>query len=395
MSAQWQVSCDGRPVNTSKFLLEAKTLALHQSLVSGHRSPNLALAQRALNFNFAFAAGTLFYLSPYMKAKALVYNETGKPLEVLTLQEIDVPAPAADEVTVALEMAVVHPSDMGMIGGTYGRLRDLPAVAGREGVGRISAVGEDVKNLAVGDRVRMPEDAGVWRDAITVPAAEIEKVPTDVPAELAAMAFINPMTVWRILHDFVELKPGDCVLQNAGSSALGQCLVQMAHALGLKTVSMVRNVEKWEPVLKSLGADAVLPEEKDSIKKIAEIVGGKANLPKLALNSIGGESAARLTRMVGFAGTIVTFGGMTGDLIRFPTREFIFNDLRLRGFWMDRWNRAASPEAKAEMADKIFGMMREGKLNMAVDAVYPISDYKNAIARALEGGRNGKVLFKA
>lgn len=347
------------------------------------------------NFNFAFTAGTLFYLFPYMKAKALVYNETGKPLEVLALQEIDVPAPAADEVTVALEMAVVHPSDMGMIGGTYGRLRDLPAVAGREGVGRISAVGENVKNLAIGDRVRMPEDAGVWREAITVPASEIEKVPSDVPAELAAMAFINPMTVWRILHDFVELKPGDWVLQNAGSSALGQCLVQMAHALGLKTVSMVRNVEKWEPILKSLGADAVLPEEKDSIKKIAEIVGGKVNLPKLALNSIGGESAARLTRMVGFAGTIVTFGGMTGDLIRFPTREFIFNDLRLRGFWMDRWNRAASPEAKAEMADKIFGMMREGKLNMAVDAVYPLSDYKNAIARALEGGRNGKVLFKA
>ena len=329
-----------------------------------------------------------------MKAKALIYNETGKPLEVLNLQEIDVPAPRADEVTIALEMAVVHPSDMGMIGGTYGRLRELPAVAGREGVGRVSAVGENVKNLAVGDRVRMPEDAGVWREAITVPADEVEKVPADVPAELASMAFINPMTVWRILHDFVELKPGDWVLQNAGSSALGQCLVQMAHALGLKTVSMVRNVEKWEPVLKNLGADAVLPEEKDSIKKIAEIVGGKANLPKLALNSIGGESAARLTRMVGFAGTIVTFGGMTGDLIRFPTREFIFNDLRLRGFWMDRWNRAASAEAKAEMADKIFAMMRDGKLNMAVDAVYSLDEYKSAIARALEGGRNGKVLFR-
>lgn len=330
-----------------------------------------------------------------MKAEALVYNETGKPLEVLTLQEIDVPAPNAGEATVALETAVVHPSDMGMIGGTYGRLRALPAVAGREGVGRVSAVGAGVKNLAVGDRVRMPEDAGAWRSAITVPAAELERVPEDVPAEQAAMAFINPMTVWRILHDFVELKPGDWVLQNAGSSALGQCLVQIARALGLKTVSMVRNVEKWEPILKNLGGDAVLPEEKDSIKKIAEIVGGKDNQPKLALNSIGGESAARLTRMVGFAGTIVTFGGMTGDLIRFPTREFIFNDLRLCGFWMDRWNRSASPEAKAETAKEIFAMMRAGTLKMAVDAVYPLSEYKSAIARALEGGRSGKVLFKA
>ncbi len=329
-----------------------------------------------------------------MKAKALVYSETGKPLEVLNLQEIDVPAPQSGEVSIALEAAVVHPSDMGMIGGTYGRLRALPAVAGREGVGRVVALGAGVKNLSVGDRVRMPEDAGVWREAITVPAAEAERVPADVPAEQAAMAFINPMTVWRILHDFVELKPGDWVLQNAGSSALGQCLVQIARALGLKTVSVVRNVEKWEPILKNLGADAVLAEEKDSIKKIVEIVGGKDNLPRLALNSIGGESASRLTRMVGFAGTIVTFGGMVGDLIRFPTREFIFYDLRLRGFWMDRWNRAAAPEARAALTEEIFSMMRAGTLKMAVDAVFPLSDYKSAIARALEGGRSGKVLFK-
>lgn len=327
-------------------------------------------------------------------SKALVYKMTGKPLEVLAEETLPVAEPKENEVTIALETAVIHPSDMGMIGGTYGRLRELPAVAGREGVGRIVAVGSGVKNLVPGDRVRMPEDAGVWREAITVPASEAEKVSADVPAEQAAMAFINPMTVWRILHDFVALKPGDWVVQNAGSSALGQCLVQMARALGLKTVSLVRNVEKWEPVLKALGADAVLAEEKDSIKKIVEIVGGKDNLPKLGLNSIGGESAARLTRMVGFAGTIVTFGGMVGDLIRFPTREFIFNDLRLRGFWMDRWNRSATPEQRAELAETVFGMMRRGELKMAVDAVYPLDEYKTAIARALEGGRNGKVLFR-
>jgi len=330
-----------------------------------------------------------------MKAQALVYKETGNPLDVLSLQEIDVPAPNADEIAISLEAAVVHPSDMGMIGGTYGRLRELPAVAGREGVGRVSAVGANVKNFAVGDRVRMPEDDGVWRTATVVPAAKAERVPADIPVEQAAMAFINPQTVWRILHDFTELKTGDWVLQNAGSSALGQCLVQIAHALGLKTVSVVRNVEKWVPILKSLGGDAVLPEEKDSIKKIVEIVGGENNLPRLALNSIGGESASRLTRMVGFAGTVVTFGGMTGDLIRFPTRDLIFNDLRLRGFWMDRWNRSATPAQRAETTEKIFELMRKGSLKMAVDAVYPISDYKTAIARALEGGRNGKVLLKA
>lgn len=313
---------------------------------------------------------------------------------MLALEEIDVPAPGVGEVTIVLECAVVHPSDMGMIGGTYGRLRALPAVAGREGVGRVTALGAGVQNLALGDRVRMPEDAGVWRTAITVPAEQAERVPADVPAAQAAMAFINPPTAWRILHDFVTLKPGDWVLQNAGSSALGQCLVQIAHALGLRSVSTVRNVEKWTPILRALGADAILPEEKDSMKKIVEIVGGKANLPKLALNSIGGESALRLTRMIADAGTIVTFGGMTGELVRFPTRQFIFNDLRLRGFWMDRWSCAATPEQRTGLTEQIFALMREGTLKMAVDAVFELSDFRTAIARALEGGRNGKVLFR-
>ncbi len=323
----------------------------------------------------------------------LVYKQLGKPLEVLSLEKIPIAAPKKNEIRVELEAAVIHPSDFGMIGGTYGRLHELPAVGGREGVGRVAALGSNVKNFSIGDRVKMPEDAGVWREKINILADEAERVPSDVPAEQATMAFINPPTVWRILHDFADLKPGDWVVQNAGSSALGQALVQIAHALGFKTISLVRDVAKWEPILKSLGGDAVLPEEKDSIKKVAEIVGGKANLPKLALNSIGGESVSRLTRMVGFAGTVVTFGGMVGDLIRFPTRNFIFDDLRLRGFWMDRWNRSATAADRAELTEQIFSLMRDGKLKMAVDAVYPLSQFSAAIARALEGGRNGKVLF--
>ncbi len=328
-----------------------------------------------------------------MEANAIVYKETGKPLDVLSLEKIGVPELGKNDVLVELEAAVIHPSDMGMIGGTYGRLRELPAVGGREGVGKIVALGSEVKNLKIGERVKMPEDLGVWREKVVVPENEIDRVPADVPAEQAAMAFINPMTVWRILHDFVELKPGDWILQNAGSSALGQALVQIASALGFRTISLVRNVEKWTPILTFLGGNFVLPDEKDSIKKVAEIVGGKSNLPKLALNSIGGESASRLTRMVAFAGTIVTFGGMTGELIRFPTREFIFNDLRLRGFWMDRWNRSATAKEREDLAKKIFDLMRNGKLKMAVDATFSLSEFKTAIARALEGGRNGKVLF--
>ena len=85
-------------------------------------------------------------------ARAVRYHATGKPEEVLRFEEISLAAPADDEALVQLEMAVIHPSDLGMISGTYGRLRDLPSVAGREAVGRVVQVGEKVSSVKVGDR---------------------------------------------------------------------------------------------------------------------------------------------------------------------------------------------------------------------------------------------------
>jgi NADPH:quinone reductase-like Zn-dependent oxidoreductase len=395
--------------------------------------------------NVSAVSAAVFAAHSASSARAVRYHTTGKPAEVLTLDTIPLPALGANEVLVELETAVVHPSDLGMISGTYGRLRPLPAVAGREGVGRVIAVGSggsggsgdsgnfevsrtsngsgnsagssvsDVTSTAPsaaassaapsgsagagvsslslkpGDRVRMPEDAGVWREAVVANAATLRRVPADIPAEQAAMAFINPPTALLLLREFATLQSGDWVVQNAGNSAVGECVIQIAKARGLRSASLVRSPEKHAARLKALGADIVLADDKDALKALAAAPGFAA--PKLALNSVGGPSAITLARALAADGVLVTFGGMTGDVVRFPTREFIFNNISFRGFWMDRWARTASPDALTAVFAEIYGLLRSGALRMAVDSVWPLDAYEKALERAAAYGRDGKVLL--
>ncbi|MDR3229458.1 MAG: 2-enoyl thioester reductase domain-containing protein [Puniceicoccales bacterium] len=326
-------------------------------------------------------------------SRAVRYHATGKPEAVLHFEETAL-APLGDsDALVALEAAVIHPSDLGMIAGTYGRLRPLPAVAGREGIGRVVKVGAGVTWLHVGDRVRMPEDEGVWRESVIARAGSLRHVPCDIPAEIAVMSFINPPTALLLLKNFVDLQHGDWVIQNAANSAVGECVIQLAKARGLRTVNLVRSPEKHAARLTAFGADLVLADDKDALKTIQAAL-GKNIAPRLALNSIGGTSAVTLLRALGQDGVLVTFGGMTGDLVRFPTREFIFNNITCRGFWMDRWARTASEDELSTVFAEVYASLRSGVMKVAVDSTYPLEDYAAAIARAAAYGRNGKVLFK-
>ncbi|QYY37209.1 2-enoyl thioester reductase domain-containing protein [Ruficoccus sp. ZRK36] len=323
--------------------------------------------------------------------QAVRYHERGKPEDVLKLESMPAGNPGKGEALVALRAAVIHPSDMGMIGGTYGRLPDLPAVGGREGAGVVLAVGEGVTELKVGQQVKMPEALGAWRQAVVAPVEDFIAIPNEVPAEMAAQAFINPPTALRILRDFIDFKPGEWIIQNAANSAVGVSMIQLAHHCGLKTINVVRDAETWEPILKDMGADVVVAEESGYEKKIKELTGGAK--PRLGLNSIGGDSVIRLIRCMADSAKVVTFGGMVGDKVRFPTRNLIFNDLHLCGFWMDKWVRTHSKEEFDAMQAEIFDLMAKGALKLPIDSTYSFDKATEAVARANAGGRKGKVLI--
>lgn len=321
---------------------------------------------------------------------AVRHHDYGKPEDVLTLEPLPVGQPGPGEVLVALRAAVVHPSDMGMIGGSYGKLRELPAVAGREGVGEVLAVGEGVEIVHPGRLVRMPDEPGAWTQAVVAPAVGLIPIPIDVPLEQAAMAFVNPPTAFRLFKDFIALQRGDWIIQNAGNSAVGMCVIQLAHAWGYRTLNIVRDMA-WEVPLKSMGADVVITEDSGFEKKVEELTGGAR--PKLGLNSIGGESVIRVIRSMADGGTVVTFGGMVGDKVRYPTRNLIFNDVRLAGFWMDRWIRKHSLPEYCGMQQEVFDLIAKGVIEIPIHKRFAFEDAIEAVHCANTCSRQGKVII--
>lgn len=319
---------------------------------------------------------------------ALRHHEFGKADAVLRLESLPRPEPGAGEVGVRLLAATINPSDYGRMDGRYGLLPELPAVAGREGVGVIESLGAGVEGVECGQRVRFT-DAGAWREQCCLPVESLLAVPEGVPTDQAAMAFINPPTSYCLLRQFVDLKAGDWIVQNAGNSAVGLAVIQMAKALGIHTVSAVRRAELIEP-LKVLGADQVVLEGSGWERGVPDLTKGKGL--RLALNSVGGTSAIAQLKALEEGATQVTFGGMTGEAVRFPTRYLIFNDLRLVGFWWDAYCRTAERGAVEAIMAAVFEMQANGSLCLPIAGKYSFSEYKEALAHH-QSPRLGKILL--
>ena len=164
--------------------------------------------------------------------RAVRYHEHGEPRSVLKLEEVPVPDIGAGEVLVEMQAATIHPSDIGLINGSYGRLRQLHAVGGREGVGKVVSVGSGVDEKILQRPVAMPDDQGAWQDYVKMQADDLILLPALVPFDQLALSIINPLTAWRLLNYFEYLKEGDFIIKNAGNSAVGLSVVQFAKKLG-------------------------------------------------------------------------------------------------------------------------------------------------------------------
>ncbi len=321
--------------------------------------------------------------------RAVFYQKHGDPNAVLELKELPVPELSAGEVLIQMQAATIHPSDIGLINGSYGKLRELPAVGGREGVGKVVSVGSGVDEKVVGRPVAMPDDQGAWQDYVKARADDLILLPALVPYDQLAISILNPLTAWRLLNDFEYLKEGDFVIQNAGNSAVGVSVVQFAKKIGINLISLVRTEERRSE-LTGFGASEVWIDNDDVPDRANELTAGKGC--SLALNSVGGQSALRLARSLGEGGVHVTFGAMDGAPVRFPTRSLIFDDVRFVGFWLDKWKRKQSPGGLRNAIEEVLQPLALTEIRHPVDKLFGLSEFKQALARNAES-RMGKVLL--
>jgi len=302
--------------------------------------------------------------------RAIQLTAFGNPVD--GLEYVDIPeanAPGPNQVLIGVEFSPINPNDLMVAQGIYAVRPPLPAVIGNEGVGRVLAIGPGVESVKVSDRVLAPLGSFTWRERMVIPTGGLAALPPEADRQQLAMLAINPPTAALLLSEYVDLKPGEWVVQNAANSGVGRWVIAFAKTLGLKTVNIVRRRELVAE-LEALGADVVVDDSKDVSERIKAAV-GQAEL-RLALDGVSGPATGVLAATLSPHGTLVSFAAMSETPISINPLDVIFKPLTMR----------IAP-AIAQAA----AMIASGRVHIPVAATYPLSSIKEAVAHAQRGGK--------
>lgn len=321
--------------------------------------------------------------------KSIQLSAYGDPAEVVKLVDVpDVGAPGPDEIVIDLEAAPVEPSDLYMIAGIYGNLPPLPHILGIQGVGRVSALGRNVKHLKEGDRTLVPPFEPSWVERVKTNATWLRALPNADVNQLSMLG-INPATAYLILTEFVQLKPGSWVVQNAANSSVGRAVIAIAKARNLKTVNVVRRAEVVDEI-KALGGDVVLVDGPDLPERIASATGHAAIA--LGLDGVGGDATQNLLSSVSLYGTVVVWSGMSGAPFTASGPRLLFFDQTIRGFWIFNYFRAPNLEKVTAMYEELVPLVVSGALTFPVSGEYSFEQHQDAIKVAEK--YSGKAILK-
>jgi len=314
--------------------------------------------------------------------RAVQLTAYGDPIEGLKYVDIPEPeAPGPNQVLIAVEFSPLNQSDLLLARGIYGTRPTLPTVIGNEGVGRVLAVGVEVKNVKAGDRVLAPLSSFTWRERMIISAKDLFALPADADPQQLSMLAINPPTAALLLSEYVNLKPGEWVVQNSANSAVGRWVIAFAKTRGLKTVNIVRRRE-LVPELQTIGADVVVVDSPDVPKEIKAAV-GDAEL-RLALDGVSGPATGVLASTLSPHGTLVSYAAMSLQPMSISPLEVIFKPLTVRGFWLGHPESTAKSAPAMKQAAEMIGA---GQVQIPVTATYALSSIKEAVAHALRGGK--------
>lgn len=327
-----------------------------------------------------------------MKILRAQYARRGPdPHQLIAPVEFELAALQPGEVRIEVLAAPINPSDVLTLTGEYGLLPRLPAIGGNEGVGRIIECAADVSAPAVGTVVLLPVGCGSWSTHLQLPAKALVPLPAGVDPIQLSMLTVNPPTALLMLREFVDLQPGDWVIQNAANSAVGGYLIQIAALRGLNTLNVVRR-ESAAAAVREVGAEHVLVDGEDLPTRVRALVGDAP--VRLGIDCVGGLATENLARCLAEGSTLVNYGAMSGERCMISPRYFVFGDLTLRGFWLSQWFQRADPAQRQAVFAEVGGLIATGQIKARVQATYGIEEIARAVAAAASGERDGKIVLQ-
>ena len=323
--------------------------------------------------------------------RSATYDHFGKPTEVLSIGDRPTPEPKANEVRVKTILASIHNHDLLTIRGQYGFKPEMPAIGGSEAVGIIDAVGSDVKNLKVGQRVAAASVQATWAEYFVAVEDMVFPMPDSLDDEMAAQLIAMPLSALMLI-EFLELKSGQWVIHNAANGAVGKSLAMLAAARGINTINVVRSGDAIKE-LEALGIKHNINTSDDDWKDQVKAILGDEKI-SAAVDSIGGESSNDLLALLGHGGTLASFGIMSGKPMVLNPTHIIFKQATIKGFWGSKISQEMSVENKQRLVDELIERANNGNLKLPVEATFDLADILKAVDGKMQSEKTGKVLLK-
>lgn len=330
-----------------------------------------------------------------MLKAVLAHSNQQSPVVRLCSEEI--PHPKLGEIRVRWLFAPINPADLNVIEGKYANTKKPPFVLGGEGVGEILESEIPHPCLPAGTLIIALTRLGSWANQSNVSVADIWPIPYHLSKRVAleqwAQLRVNPLTALQLLENYVSLHQEDTILVNAANSAVGQSLIQLASNLGIQVAAFARKGAHYTCLDEThLNTTLFFTDDKEGHAQAASVLANRS-IP-LACNCVGGESALRQLQLLSPKGTQVTYGAMSKQPSRIPAGLLIFKQLKLEGLWISQWLEETPRSQVNCQLYKLAEIMATGNLQLPIDSIFPLAELPQAIERAYEPHRNGKVLLK-
>jgi NADPH2:quinone reductase len=318
---------------------------------------------------------------------AIQVKRAGGP-EVLELVDLPVPEAKGADTVVKIVAAGVNFIDVYYREGRYKAV--MPFVPGQEAAGDVVAVGPDVRNVKVGDRVAYTMVLGSYAEYAVVAADRLVKIPAAVSYEQAAAAMLQGMTAHYLCHDTYPLKKGETALVHAAAGGVGLLLVQMAHTIGARVIGTVSTQEKAKLAHDAGADDVILYTQADFEAEARRLTGGAG--VDVVYDSVGKTTFEKGLNILRPRGYMVLFGGSSGavppfDLIQLSQKGSLYVTRPTLTHYV------ATREDLEMRAGAVFKMIGAGKLTLRIAHTYPLKNAAQA-HRDLEGRRTtGKLLL--
>jgi len=320
--------------------------------------------------------------------KAIVAREFA-PLD--RLEYADWPEPVAEGRMVVIEadtIGVNFPDGL-LVQGLYQMKPPVPFVPGMEVAGRVTAVGDRVTSVKVGDRVAALLTLGGYAEKVAAHETTVMKLPDAVSSEDACALLVGYGTSHYALKQRGDLKPGEtlCVLGAAG--ATGVAAVQIGKAMGATVIGVASSDEKRK-IAGDAGADIVLGYDnlKDALK---DATGGKG--VEVAFDPVGGEAFDALSRSMAWGGRLLVVGFASGAIPKLPVNLALVKGYSVVGVFWGAFT-AKEPKVYADNMKELIGWHLAGKVSPVIEGAYPLAEAPAVLARVLGRGASGKIVLK-